>query len=393
MSNTMADVQASVIGILQIYDELFGITILKPEYFIGPYKNIFYAMYDYFSKHNAITMEGLFDYPGFDVDLYLRCADTVYSKNIDNFKRLENIVIEKYKQRMVIELSDKLRTNEITLEEYDTKYQNVNTLKAVESYKLDAEKLTKSCSDDKKNIFFRDFKQLGILMRLKENDLVIIAGATGTGKSGFALNLLNDLSHNYKCLYFNLEMVPEELHQRLIAINCGIEQNSIGQYKTMNNNQMSAINNAINSINQRNIEVVDKSQSIDTIRSMIAGHESDNHMIVFIDHISLIGSRARNSFERMTEIAKELRKMSLDYNCTIIGLCQLNREATKTEGKPKLSMLRDSGEIEQSASKVLFVWSDQQGYSLVLEKNRSGSVGYIPIDYNKRTQIIHEVRK
>ena len=94
----------------------------------------------------------------------------------------------------------------------------------------------------------------------------------------------------------------------------------------------------------------------------------------------------------MTEIAKELRKISLDYNCTIIGLCQLNRDATKTSGKPKLSMLRDSGEIEQSASKILFVWQDDDGYSLVLEKNRSGPTGYIPITYNKQNQIISEVR-
>ena len=93
-----------------------------------------------------------------------------------------------------------------------------------------------------------------------------------------------------------------------------------------------------------------------------------------------------------TEIAKELRKISLDYNCTIIGLCQLNRDATKTSGKPKLSMLRDSGEIEQSASKILFVWQDDDGYSLVLEKNRSGPTGYVPITYNKKNQVISEAR-
>lgn len=206
------------------------------------------------------------------------------------------------------------------------------------------------------------------------------------------MNLLNDLSWRYDCLYFNLEMVPQELHQRLISINCGLDQNYIASYKRMSEIEVNDVNRAVNSIAQRSIEVVDKSQSIDSIRSMVASHDGKRHIIVIIDHIGLIGSRARNSYERMTEIAKELRKISLDYNCTIIGLCQLNRDATKTSGKPKLSMLRDSGEIEQSASKILFVWQDDDGYSLVLEKNRSGPTGYIPITYNKNNQVISEVR-
>ena len=89
---------------------------------------------------------------------------------------------------------------------------------------------------------------------------------------------------------------------------------------------------------------------------------------------------------------KSCKNFFANYNCTIIGLCQLNRDATKTSGKPKLSMLRDSGEIEQSASKILFVWQDDDGYSLVLEKNRSGPTGYIPITYNKNNQVISEAR-
>ena len=92
----------------------------------------------------------------------------------------------------------------------------------------------------------------------------------------------------------------------------------------------------------------------------------------------------------MTEIAKELRKYSLDFNCTIIGLCQLNRDAIKSNDGPKLSMLRDSGEIEQSASKVVFVWNDDNGCSMVLLKNRSGRTGVINVHYNKGTQRMEE---
>lgn len=389
-TSSMIEAQATAIGMLSVYNELFAVSILEPEHFVGPYQNIFKAMLDYYKKNGFITIEALLDYPGFDIDLYARCSDIPYSGDIKNFKRIQRVVIDKFKERKIVEISDKLKEHSISLDEYNAVYQKVCTLDTAESYKLDSEKLLESCRDDKKSIYFKKYQQLGSLLRLKENDFMVIAGATGSGKSGFALNLLNDLSWRYDCLYFNLEMVPQELHQRLISINCGLDQNYIASYKRMSEIEVNDVNRAVNSIAQRSIEVVDKSQSIDSIRSMVASHDGKRHIIVIIDHIGLIGSRARNSYERMTEIAKELRKISLDYNCTIIGLCQLNRDATKTSGK--LSMLRDSGEIEQSASKILFVWQDDDGYSLVLEKNRSGPTGYIPITYNKNNQVISEVR-
>lgn len=228
-------------------------------------------------------------------------------------------------------------------------------------------------------------------MKLKENDFVVIAGTTGSGKSGFALNLLEDLSADYKCLYFNLEMVEQELLQRLIAIKSGLIQNNVAKFNKLPQDDQNKAATAINDYTQRNIHVISKSQTLDTIRANIAMNNSKKHMIVIIDHIGLIGVKARNSYERMTEIAKELRKYSLDFNCTIIGLCQLNRDAVRSNDGPKLSMLRDSGEIEQSASKVLFIWHDDTSYSLVLLKNRSGRTGIIDIDYNKETQRIDEI--
>lgn len=130
--------------------------------------------------------------------------------------------------------------------------------------------------------------------------------------------------------------------------------------------------------------------TLEKLKAYIAKATTNGHVIVFIDHIGLIGVKAHSSYERMTEIAKELRKMSLDYDCTIIGLCQLNRDATKGSKEPSLSMLRDSGEVEQSANKVLFIWKYNDEYSLRLEKNRSGSNGAVNIEYLKHNQIIRE---
>ena len=76
-----------------------------------------------------------------------------------------------------------------------------------------------------------------------------------------------------------------------------------------------------------------------------------------MDHIGLINGDGNSLYEKMTNIAKKIRGMCLDYNCTIFGLCQLSRESQKEEREPKLQDLRDSGEIEQSARKVILLYN------------------------------------
>lgn len=384
------NVEAAVIGALAVYPDLFFHCVLKHEYFTVGYKELYQAMINQYTKHGNVEITELAKHKGFNIDLYTECADVAF-KSKERFAHLQKIIIDQYKERVISLLADKLKNNEIDLSEYDKKYRKVIDLHSAETSRITAQDFISACKDDKKNISFQRFKNLERLMKLKENDLVIVAGATGGGKSGFALNLIEDLSTVYKCLYFNLEMVHEELLQRLVAINSRLPQDIVSKYKELSNGQVNSVNKAINDYTQREIHVVSKSQTLDTIRANIAANCSEEHMIVIIDHIGLIGTRGKTAYERMTEVAKELRKYSLDFNCTIIGLCQLNREATKTAGSPKLSMLRDSGEIEQSASKVLFVWHDDTSYSLVLEKNRGGGLGVVNISYNKPSQRMEEI--
>lgn len=391
MNSVPADIQAECIGTLSLYPKMFQHCIMHPEYFTEGYRAIYSAMVECYKKNDEIVVSEMATVKGFNLDLYMRCTDVSVTSDLKRFNRVQQLVIEAYKKRRIEALASDLQSHAITLEEYDKTYRKVIDLGITETSRLTRDDLLNACKDDKKNIFFRRFRKLGALMKLKENDFMIVAGTTGGGKSGLALNLLEDLSNNYKCLYFNLEMVSQELRQRLIAIKSNVAQDDIAKANGLTENDQNRAATAINEYDQKEIYIFDRSQTLDTIRANIATYQSDKHMIVIIDHIGLIGTKARNAYERMTEIAKELRKYSLDFNCTIIGLCQLNRDAIKSNDGPKLSMLRDSGEIEQSASKVLFVWHEDEDYSLVLAKNRSGHLGVINIAYNKATQRMEEM--
>lgn len=389
----MNNYQDDLIGMFLVKPQLLDLTILKPSYFDKKHRDIFTAIKKSYKENKTIILEDILAVKEIDVDLVIACSTSTATTAL--FEQYQDYAVKEYKKKALLATAKKMQIGEIDIDEF---YKDVNSFTSLGSYsstRLTKELLKGSITKHKNNIKFTRFTILEKKLNLKENDFVILAGATGVGKSGIAINLMDDLSRNYPCVYFNFEMVEEELYQRLISINSKLNQKMLESYETLPQKNMSVVNDAIDDISKRHIDIINHSSTLDKLRSFIMSYKSDKHFIVFVDHVGLIGVRAKNSYEKMTEVAKELRKMSLDNNCTIIGLCQLNREATKNAKQPNLSMLRDSGELEQSASKVIFVWKDEksnaENYYLVIEKNRSGPKSIIPIGYNKENQIAYEL--
>ncbi|MCB5530357.1 DnaB-like helicase C-terminal domain-containing protein [Thomasclavelia ramosa] len=389
----MNNYQDDLIGMFLVKPQLLDLTILKPSYFDKKHRDIFTAIKKSYKENKTIILEDILAVKEIDVDLVIACSTSTATTAL--FEQYQDYAVKEYKKKALLATAKKLQNDEITIDEFYKDTNNFASLGSYSSTRLTKELLKGSITKHKNNIKFTRFSNLEKKLNLKENDFVILAGATGVGKSGIAINLLDDLSRNYPCVYFNFEMVEEELYQRLISINSKLNQKMLEQYETLPQKNMNVVNDAIDDISKRHIDIINHSSTLDKLRSFIMSYKSDKHFIVFVDHVGLIGVRAKNSYEKMTEVAKELRKMSLDNNCTIIGLCQLNREATKNAKQPNLSMLRDSGELEQSASKVIFVWKNEkdcaEDYYLVIEKNRSGPKSIIPIGYNKDNQVAYEL--
>lgn len=389
----MNNYQDDLIGMFLVKPQLLDLTILKPSYFDKKHRDIFTAIKKSYKENKTIILEDILAVKGVDVDLVIACSTSTATTAL--FEQYQDYAVKEYKKKALLATAKKLQNDEITIDEFYKDTNNFASLGSYSSTRLTKELLKGSITKHKNNIKFTRFSNLEKKLNLKENDFVILAGATGVGKSGIAINLMDDLSRNYPCVYFNFEMVEEELYQRLISINSKLNQKMLESYETLPQKNMSVVNDAIDDISKRHIDIINHSSTLDKLRSFIMSYKSDKHFIVFVDHVGLIGVKAKNSYEKMTEVAKELRKMSLDNNCTIIGLCQLNREATKNAKQPNLSMLRDSGELEQSASKVIFVWKNEkdcaEDYYLVIEKNRSGPKSIIPIGYNKENQIAYEL--
>lgn len=381
--------QDELIGILGNKPEYFKRTMLRKEFFNREYAVLFELMEKSFNDDGVINHQNIIENEAANSDLYLNNVANVVRTDNDYFSALELYAIDKYKRQIISINANKLVKGDIELNDFKNTYEDIIDLGKTKTNRVDKSGILKILMTHNKRLEFKEFKRIQNLGKIKEHDLVIVAGKTGIGKTGFALNLLIDLSKSYPCLYFNLEMSYETLIHRLIAINTLIKIENLEKYSLLPQKLINKIDEVANDLTKRTIEVVNTSQSIEKIRSDVAMHDQSKHFIVFIDHLGLISARGRTSYEIATKVAKELRKISLDNNCTIIALCQLNRDSAK-ENKPSLGMLRDSGEIEQSARKVMFVWEENENYSICIEKNDSGGRRAIPVNYYKETQKFEE---
>ena len=224
------------------------------------------------------------------------------------------------------------------------------------------------------------FTDLDKALYISQNDFVVLAGGTGTGKTTFALNLLSNLSKEYQCVYFNMEMSKKTLYKRLSAIETGIDINKLNNLKTIEEKEIKFLYQKISEIEERKIILINNSQNIENVEKVISRIKDKRKIIVILDHIGLINSQGNSLYEKMTNVAKKIRGLCLDYNCTIFGLCQLSRESQKDEREPKLQDLRDSGEIEQSARKVILLYNkdykkqiDIKNVDILVAKNDDGS--------------------
>lgn len=392
MQNTS---EFELLSLLVNYPELFERIYVKEEYFVGMEKTMFGILIKEYQKNKALVTESLFTNNRFDANYYVELLNSnMYNSSKENaFIELQKKVIENYKNRKSKELIDNYDGDFNSL--YD-ELAKINDINYNEIEYITAQDMFNELNKSNKKVN-TGYPILDSNLNISEHDLVILAGATGGGKTTFALNLLNNMSKNYQCYYFNMEMGKNILYKRLVAMQTGIELKYLNNFDNLTLEQKQKVKDALYEIEKRKIILLNKSQNIADVKKQIANIKNDKHTIVFLDHIGLIKSGGNSLYEKMTNIAKELRSISLDYNCTIIGLCQLSRSSQKNNEVPKLQDLRDSGEIEQSARKTILLHNKTNDVKqrvhevdVIIAKNDDGNKTVQEFKFDRYTQKFNE---
>lgn len=321
---------------------------------------------------------------------------------VNKLDYLQETIFSRYIENQILSSINKFKNTQISKDELMNdihKYESMGI--KLDDNRLSSEEIFNIINSNNKNINFR-FKKLSNLANIQEHDLVIIAAHTGIGKSGFCLNLMEDLSERYNCIYFNMEMSEKQIYQRLVAINTNISMKYQDSPET--EYQLKNIQSGCDTIAHKKIKIFNQTSTISKLRQKIQMESKLEHTIVFIDHVGLVKSLEKGSlYEKTTSIAKELRQIALDYNCTIFLVSQLRRNESSLSKKnsyPKISDLRDSGELEQSATTVILLHDENHDnnkskkeieMTMIIGKNRNGQLGLTKLKYNKENQRFDEI--
>lgn len=224
---------------------------------------------------------------------------------------------------------------------------------------------------------------------LNKSDLILIAARPAMGKTAFALNIAcNVARHNDKevCI-FSLEMPREQLVSRLLSTEAQVDSNKLRNGRLDGDDWLRLAAGA--SYLQGLPIYIDDTASITVQQIKAKLRRMKNLGLVVIDYLGLIQStlRTENRVQIVSEITRQLKIMAKELDVPVVLLSQLSRgPESRTDKRPMLSDLRESGSIEQDADIVMFLYRDayynkesQQPNvaECIVAKNRHGETGTV----------------
>lgn len=319
-----------------------------------------------------------------------------YVANSANFEDYVRIVLEKYIKRKLIEASEEIIQNSMddstdALEEIDyaeAKIFSIAEKRMKKSYfslrqlakeTYDIIQSTRKQDKSQSQSIFTGYNELdNLLGGFHKSDLIIIAARPSMGKTAFAMSIARNMAllYNQAVAFFSLEMTASQLVVRLISSESKIDQNKIKK-GMISNEEESRIVDAVGTISELPIYIDDSpALTIMEIRAKARRMKVEHNIkAVFIDYLQLINPPKAESREReISMISRALKQMAKELDIPVIALAQLNRDVEKrTDKKPMLSDLRESGSIEQDADVVMFVHRPEHYGILFFDKEKKRS--------------------
>ncbi len=237
-----------------------------------------------------------------------------------------------------------------------------------------------------------------VISGLNKSDLLLLAARPGMGKTSMALNILEYVGKHYAdktVVFFSLEMSREQLAMRLLSRESFVSHSVLVTGK-LSDEEWAKIATAATALNQTNI-YLDDNPSL-TVADMNAKcRRVKNLGLVIIDYLQLMNSSGGRSYANenrqqvVSDISRSLKIMAKELNVPVICCSQLNRaNEGRTDKRPRLSDLRESGAIEQDADIVMFLHRedyydpDTENHNqaeCIVAKNRHGEMRTVPLQW------------
>jgi len=232
---------------------------------------------------------------------------------------------------------------------------------------------------------------------LQKSDLIVLAARPGIGKTSLALSIAHNSALKYQnsIAVFSLEMSKDQLAQRLLSMDAGIDQQRLRTGR-IEDDEWDRIVYAMDTLSEANIWI-DDTAGISTMemRSKARRLQAEQGIdLIIVDYLQLMqatigGKRNENRVQEISEISRSLKGLARELNIPVLALAQLSRAVESRQSKvPQLSDLRESGSIEQDSDIVMFIYRDdiynqeserKNIADIIIAKHRNGPVGEISL--------------
>ena len=429
------DAEASLLGAVLIDgDVIIKIAdIISADDFFDPrHKRIYEAITDLYDDHSSIDVLTLSD--RLKANDYLDLiGGASYLTELTNFvptashvEQYAEIVAQKALRRRLISVSqdmsalgfdeakgihDLIDAAETKLFEVSDKHvkQSVVSLETILAESFD--RLDELHKDkNKMRGVPTGYKDLdAILAGLQRSDLFILAARPSMGKTALALNLAHNIAVQSKqpVLIFSLEMSKEQLVDRLLAIESGVDAWAL-RTGNLTDSDFEKLSHAMGTLSEAPIYIDDTpSITINDLRTKARreAHQRDLGLII-VDYLQLMSSGGRynseaNRVQEVSEISRGLKSIARELNIPVIAASQLSRSVeSRSPQIPQLADLRESGSIEQDADVVSFIYredyynpeSERKNIAdIFIKKHRNGPTGSVELYFDRDKQRFRSV--
>jgi replicative DNA helicase len=235
-----------------------------------------------------------------------------------------------------------------------------------------------------------------------------LAARPSVGKTTLALDIarLAATRHNIPVGIFSLEMGAQQLVDRMLAAEAGVNAWNLRTGRLSKDNEFTSLRDALDRLSKAPIFIEDESSNtISKMRAFARRLKAEHGLgLIVVDYLQLMGTSKNydSMVNQVTEISRSLKGLARDLNVPVLALSQLSRAVESRGGEPRLSDLRDSGSIEQDADVVMFIHSEDRFKEkeertnitkIIVAKHRNGPVGEVELYFDQKRTTFMDLDK
>ena len=235
-----------------------------------------------------------------------------------------------------------------------------------------------------------------LLSGFQNSDFIILAGRPSMGKTALALNFARNCSIDgqVKVGFFSLEMSSQQLVERLITSESKIDSHLVRTGK-LPKHEWKKLSSSASVLSESSIFIDDSADlNIMELRAKARQLKAEKNIdIIFVDYIQLLHAQNKHESrqQEISYISRSLKALAKELNIPVVALSQLSRAVeSRTDHRPIMSDLRESGAIEQDADVVLFIYrkyvyskneEDEGLGEIIVAKHRNGPTGLVKVSF------------